>query len=60
MAIRGPARQVLAGILITRLPCQRRINSAAARLLIAVRAVATSLIGCHGQALRQDELGCGW
>ncbi len=46
MAIRGPARQVLAGILITRLPCQGRISPAAAGLLIAVRAVATSLIGC--------------
>jgi hypothetical protein len=56
----GLARQVLAGILITWLPCQRRISSAAARLLIAVRVVATSLIGCHGQALRQDEPGCGW
>jgi hypothetical protein len=52
-----PARQVLAGILMTRLPCQGRISPAAGELLIAVRAVVTSLIGCHGQGFQQDEPG---
>lgn len=43
-----------------RLPCQGRISPAEAELLIAVRVVATSLIGCHGQGCSRMSRSGGW